>query len=369
MKIALAHDYLNQYGGAERVLEAFSRIWPEAPIFTLVYDERRTGWAFKNKKIHSSFLQRIPLAKRYHRPLSVLMPLAVEQFDFSGYDVVLSDSASYAKGILTPPGTLHICFCHTPIRYVWDDCHKYIEEFGYNSLIKFFIPFFTNYIRLWDEAACSRPDFYLANSKTTKRRIQKYYRRPAKVVYPPIKTALFSPSEKQKDYFFAVGRFLPYKRFDLIVKAFNRLGLPLKIVGGGPQENELRALAKKNIEFEGFVSEERLRYLYAHCQAFLFPQEEDFGIVACEAMAAGRPVIAYKAGGALEMIEDGKTGVFFEKQKVADLMEAVGRFQKIKFDSRYIRQRILEFDETIFRQKIKNFVDEKYKQFAKANGR
>lgn len=345
------------------MLEAFTKIWPEAPIYTLLYDEKRTGRAFAGKKIHTSFLQKFALARRRHRPFSVLMPLAVEQFDLSRYDVVLSDSASYAKGVITRPDTLHICYCHTPIRYAWDDSHRYIEEFGYGKIIKFFIPFFINYIRLWDEAACARPDYYLANSNYVARRIEKYYHRPARVIHPPIKTTFFRPSSLPGEYFLAVGRFLSYKRFDLIVRAFNRLGLSLKIVGGGPQEKYLREIAGPNTEFLGLVSDEKLKEYYAHCRALIFPQEEDFGIVAGEAMASGRPVIAFRAGGALEMIEDGRSGVFFEKQRVGDLIGAVKKFEKIKFDSQQIAQRVADLGEERFREKIKTFVEERYAQF------
>ncbi len=344
-------------------MEAFTKIWPEAPIFTLLYDEQGTGRAFRGKKIFTSFLQKLPGAKKHHRAFSLLMPLAIEQFDLSKYDLVLSDSASYAKGIITRPQTLHLCYCHTPIRYAWDDSHKYIKEFGYGGLIKFFIPFLINYIRLWDEAASARPDYYLANSSFVAGRIKKYYHRDAQVVHPPIKTALFHIIEQPHNYFLAVGRFLPYKRFDLIVKAFNRLGLPLKIVGGGPQEKYLKSIARPNIEFVGLVSDQRLKDYYAHCQALIFPQEEDFGIVAAEAMASGRPVIAYAGGGALEMIEDGKTGIFFEKQGVEDLIGAVKKLQRTIFNGQYIREKVLRWDEERFKEKIKMFVEEKYQEF------
>lgn len=363
MKIALVHDYLNQYGGGERVLEAFTKIWPQAPIFTLLYDEQGTGRAFAGKKIYTSFLQKIPGVKKHHRLFSFLMPLAVEQFDLSKYDLILSDSASYAKGVITRPQTLHICYCHTPIRYAWDDSHKYIEEFGYGGLVKFFIPFFINYVRLWDEAASARPDYYLTNSSFVAGRIKKYYHRESLVVHPPIKTNLFYIAEKPQDYFLAVGRFLPYKRFDLIIKAFNKLGLPLKIVGGGPQEKYLKSIAKPNIKFVGLVSDGELKDYYACCRAFIFPQEEDFGMVAAEAMASGRPVIAYAGGGALEMVEEGKSGIFFRRQKVNDLVAAVQKFQKLAFDSRYIREKALRWDEERFKEKVKKIVEERYLEF------
>lgn len=358
MKVALIHDYLNQYGGAERVLEAFCQIFPKAPIYTLLYDEKKTGYAFKNRKIKTSFLQKIPWVKSHHRPFLMLMPLAIEQFDLTDFDLVLSDSASYAKGVITGPQTLHISYCHTPIRYAWDDSHKYIEEFGYPSPIKRIIPFFMNYIRLWDKEASLRVDQYIANSKFVAKRIKKYYGCDSEVIHPPVKADLFYITEKPKDYFLMVGRFLPYKRFDLAIEAFNQLNWPLKIIGNGPDKKRLTKLAKKNIEFIGLVSDEQLRGYYASCQALIFPQEEDFGITAVEAMASGRPVIAYSAGGALEIIQDGVTGLFFQNQTDKDLINALKRFNSSDFNSSAIREKAMEFDQEKFKQKIKNFINE-----------
>jgi glycosyltransferase involved in cell wall biosynthesis len=357
MKVALVHDYLNQYGGAERVLEAFGQIFPKASIYTLLYDKKRTGLAFERRQIYTSFLQKVPLVKSHHRPFLMLMPLAVEQFDLSQYDLVLSDSASYAKGVITSPQTLHICYCHTPIRYAWDDSHKYIEEFGYSGLIKRVIPFFMNYIRLWDEQAAQRVDRFIANSQFVARRIKKYYHRDSVVINPPVKTNLFYVAHNPGNYFLMVGRFLPYKRFDLAVEAFNQLGWPLKIVGDGPERKKLQEKAKENIEFVGLVSDDKLKDYYAHCQAFIFPQEEDFGITAVEAMASGRPVIAYQGGGALEIVQPGVTGLFFKEQTPGHLIEVLRKFNPDNFDSKVIRERAMEFDQERFKEKIKEFID------------
>jgi len=353
MKVALVHDYLNQYGGAERVLEAFCQIFPKAPIYTLLYDGKKTGFAFEGKDIRTSFLQKIPFVKSHHRPFLMLMPLAIEQFDFSEYDLVLSDSASYAKGIITSPETLHICYCHTPIRYAWDDSHKYIEEFGYSNIIKKIIPFFMNYIRLWDEKASKRADKFISNSKFVSERIKKYYHRESEVIHPPVKANLFYLAEKIDDYFLLVGRFLPYKRFDLAIDAFNQLGFPLKIIGDGPDRKRLEKKSNKNIEFIGLVPDHELKDYYAHCQAFIFPQEEDFGITAVEAMASGRPVIAYKSGGALEIIQQGITGLFFENQTSENLVEVLKNFNESDFNPKIIREKAMKFDEENFKKKIK----------------
>lgn len=358
MRVALVHDYLNQYGGAERVLEAFCEIWPEAPIFTLVYDKERTGGAFEGRKIRTSFLQKVPLAKSHHRPFLMFMPLAIEQFDLSKYDLIISDSASFAKGVITRSDALHICYCHTPTRYVWDDSHKYIDEFNYPSLVKKIIPPFLNYLRLWDEAAAERPDVYLANSRFVASRIKKYYGQKAQVICPPVKVNNFNLSGQAGDYFLMSARFLPYKKVDLAIAAFNELGWPLKIIGDGPDGRRLKKMAAPNIEFLGLVAEKKLPAYFARCRAFIFPQEEDFGISAVEAMAAGRPVIAYRAGGALEMVEEGKTGLFFDEQTVEALVYVLKKFRPENFSAKNIRQHAEQFDKKIFKDKIKRFVEE-----------
>ncbi len=358
MRVALVHDYLNQYGGAERVLEAFCEIWPEAPIFTLVYDEKNTGRAFAKRTIKTSFLQKIPLAKTYHRSFLMLMPWAVEQFDFSKYDLVISDTASFAKGAITGPETPHFCYCHTPTRYLWDDSLKYIKDFNYPPLFKKIIPFFLNYLRIWDSAAADRPQKYLTNSNFVAGRIKKYYKKGSEVIYPPVKTSLFYMAPEPDDYFLLVSRFLPYKKIDVAIEAFNELGWKLKIIGDGPEKKRLKKIAKESIEFLGLVDEKRLAFYYAHCRALVFPQEEDFGITALEAMSSGRPVVAFKGGGALEIVKEGENGVFFERQEADSIKEALKKFSLMKFDSQLIRRHALAFDKEIFKQKIKKFVED-----------
>ena len=363
MKIALVHDYLVQYGGAERVLEAFTEIFPKAPIFTMVYDKKLMDGAFENKKIKTSFLQKIPFVGSHHRLFPLLMPTAIEQFDFSGFDVVLSDSNSYAKGIITGTNTLHITYCHTPMRYAWDDCHKYLREFKYSKLTKKLVPFAMNYIRLWDKISANRPDEYIANSNFVSMRIRKYYDKNSVVINPPASIDKFNISKNVENYFLMTGRALPYKRFDIAVKAFNELGLPLKIIGKGPEIKKLKKIAKNNIEFLGYLSDKETSSYFSKCKAFIFPPEEDFGITPLEAMASGRPVIAFKGGGALETIIENKTGMFFSKQTAKSIIEVVKKFDSKNFNPKEIRAHAMKFDKEIFKKKIKKFIEEKSLSF------
>jgi len=364
MKIALVHDYLIQYGGAERVLECIAEIWPYAPIYTLIYDEEKTHGIFKEKRIYTSFLQNFPYSRKNHRIFPPLMPPAIEQFDFSQYDIVLSDSSSYAKGIITPPETLHICYCHTPMRYAWDDCQKYIEEFGFPNFVKKITPFFMNYIRIWDRMSADRPDEYIANSKFVAGRIKKYYRRDSTVINPPIDIQKFRLDEKKENYFLMVGRLMTYKRFDIVIEAFNELGWPLKIIGGqGPDKKRLLRMAHSNIEFTGRLSDEELAKTYARAKAFIFPQEEDFGIVAIEAMASGKPIIAFRGGDIVEHVNEGQEGLFFAEQTSASLMEVLKKFNPDSFDPCKIREKSLPFDRELFKAKIKNYVENSLQKF------
>lgn len=367
MRVALVHDYLVQYGGAERVLEVFSGIFPNAPIYTLVYDKKLFKNKFGKKKIYTSFLQSFPLSKSHHRSFPVLMPMAIESFDFSSYDIVLSDSNSYAKGIISNSGTLHICYCHTPMRYAWDDYYSYTENFSVTKLIRKAIPIAMNYIRLWDKISAVRVDKFIANSNFVAKRISKYYRKSAIVIYPPVSFSFFNQNKiiKKEDYFLIVGRLIPYKRFDLVIGAFNTLGLRLKIIGDGPEAKRLKRMAKPNIEFFGWRTDEEIRDYYAKARAFIFPQEEDFGIVALESLASGTPVIAFRGGGALEIIKEGVNGIFFDTQSVDAIVGAVRGFKDNDFDEKKIKQSIKNFDEEIFKKKIKEFVEKEWEEFNK----
>lgn len=363
MKIALVHDYLVQNGGAEKVLEAFCELFPYAPIHTLIYSEKLMHGAFADKKIKTSFLQKLPFAAGRHRIFPQFMPFAIEKFDFSDYDVVLSDSSSFAKGIITGPKTLHICYMHTPMRFAWDDCQKYNHDFYFPTFVKKLVPFAMNYIRLWDRASADRPDKIIANSKFIASRIKKYYKRDSTIINPPIEIDRFRISRKKGNYFLASGRLMAYKRFDIVIDAFNELGLPLKIISRGPEFKRLKKRAKSNIEFLGRVSDEDLVKYFSECQALIFPQEEDFGIMAIEALACGTPLIAYNGGDIPEHMEEGKMGMFFENQTSEDIISAVKKFKNSDYDPEYIRQKVLKFDKKIFKDKIKDYIKNEYAFF------
>lgn len=368
MKVALVHDYLIQYGGAERVLEAFCEIFPNAPIFTMAYDEKATNGAFKSRKIHTSFLQKIPLISSHHRAYPLLMPLAIEQFDFSDFDIVLSDSNSYAKGIITGPETLHISYCHTPMRYAWDDCHRHMREFDYSKITKKLLPFGISYLRMWDSASSDRPDFYIANSKFVKERIKKYYKRESEVIYPPVNINNFNVSNKIEDFYLLIGRALPYKRFDIAIQAFNELGLNLKIIGKGPEIERLKKISRDNIDFLGYLDDKTASGYYSKCKALIFPSEEDFGITPLEAMASGRPVIAYRGGGALETVIDKETGIFFQEQTPESIIKAVGEFKEKDFSPEQIRKYAEGYNKENFKKNIRNFIEDKYNNYKKQYG-
>ncbi len=364
------HDYLVQYGGAERVLEAFCELFPDAPIYTLLHDPEAMQGAFADRDIRTSFLQRSSFARRHHRFFPVLMPLAVEQFDFSQFDVVLSDSASYAKGVITGPRTLHICYMHTPTRYIWDDCQKYMQDFGFPPFVKRLVPLLLNPVRLWDRNAAGRPDAVLANSEFVRRRIAKYYRREAEVVYPPVQVASFATtfeSLHKQPYFLMVGRLIAYKRYDIVIEACNRLRLPLKIIGTGPEEDRLRHLAGETVEFLGRVDDALLPRYYAECRAFVFPQEEDFGIAAVEAMAAGTPVIAYRGGGVMEHLQEGVTGSFFEQQTAESVSEALEQFDGLAYRPAVIREQAHRFDTAVFQRTMRERIEQLWAEYQRDN--
>lgn len=352
MRAALVHEYLNQYGGAERVLQVLCAMLPNAPIYTTLYDRELTGAVFEGRTVRTSFIQRLPGSRRWHHLYSPLMPLAVEQFDTSAFDTVLSVSASFAKGVITGPRTRHICYCLTPPRFLWDDSQRFVRQFRYPVPIGRLAPLALSYLRVWDRQAADRVDRFVAISDFVRRRIAKYYGRDSAVVYPPVNVSKFSVSVGPGAYWLMVGRLVAYKNFDLAIRAFNRLGWPLKIVGTGVEEKRLRAIAGPRIEFLGLVDDARLAALYAGAAALVFPQEEDFGIVPLEAMASGRPVVAFRGGGALETVIDRITGVFFDEQTEDVLAEAVDRASRMKFMPYVCRGQAERFDLPVFRERM-----------------
>jgi glycosyltransferase involved in cell wall biosynthesis len=358
-RLAIVCDWLTNFGGAEKVILALHRLFPHAPIYTSIYNPARMP-GFENADIRPSYLQHFPFAKTAHQMFLPFLPGAFEKMDLNDFDIVISSSHSCAKGIVTKPETLHICYCHTPMRYAWDGGRDYIDQYEINALIKKLARFYIHKIRLWDRLSADRVDYFIANSDHVRQRIHKYYRRPASVIHPFVDVKSYTLGTQREKFFLAVGRLTPYKKFDLIIKTFNELGLPLKIAGTGVAESKLRQMAKNNIEFLGFVSDEELRDLYAKARGLVFPQIEDFGIIPLEAMASGCPVIALKKGGALETVVDGKTGIFFNTQSVESLRHAVYKFFDMNFKYHLIRKHAENFDIPVFNGKILELVEDKW---------
>jgi glycosyltransferase involved in cell wall biosynthesis len=360
MKVALVHDYLNQMGGAERVVLAFHELFPDAPLYTSMYDPERVDAAFRSMDIRTSFMQKLPLVKKHHQPFLPLYPYAMEHLDLRGYDLVLSSSSAFGTGVITRPGTMHICYCHTPMRWCWN-YDEYVEREHLGKMARMVLPFFITNLRVWDQATSMRVDHFIANSPVVADRIQKYYRREAVVIPPPVEASrfLFEPGTPPEDYFLIVSRLLPYKRIDLAIEACNRLQLPLVIIGGGRDEQRLKQLAGPTIRFMGRLSDEEVLRYYARCRALILPGEEDFGITPLEAQASGRPVIAFGAGGALASVVDGVTGVFFQAQSVDSLAATLATFDESRFDRQAIRNHALEFDKPRFHRRMLQFIEAK----------
>ncbi len=357
MKVALVHDWLNQYGGAELVLEALKELFPEAPVYTSIYEPRAMPPFYRQWDIRTSFMDKLPFVKTHHQPFLPFYPLAFESFNLSGYDLVISNKSGFCHGVITSPETVHICYCLTPTRFVWD-FHEYIKGEGISPLARKLLPPFLFFLRQWDRLAADRVDFFIAISKEVKERIRKFYGRPSEIIYPPVYTSRFHLSTEQDDYYLVVSRLVPYKRIDIAVEAFNLLKRPLIIVGEGRARAALEKKAGPTIRFLGKVSAEELARLYARCRALIFPGREDFGIAPLEAQASGRPVIAYAAGGALETVVEGKTGLFFREQTPEALAEAVQEFERRagEFNPEDMRKNAKRFDVEIFRKKLQLFV-------------
>jgi glycosyltransferase involved in cell wall biosynthesis len=361
MKLAIVHDYLNQFGGAERVVEALHELYPEAPIYTSIFDPSRLPESFSRMDIRTSFMQNIPLVMPLFKLFFMIYPIAFERFDLSEYDVILSSSSAYAKGVRKQKGQLHICYCHTPMRFVWR-YSDYIKKEAVPEWIKMILPFFLDPLKKWDRATAKAVDYFIANSQNVADRIKRIYGRESVIINPPVETERFRPGVIDRDYYLVVSRLAAYKRIDIVIEAFNRLELPLKVIGNGPAGPALRKIAKGNIEFLSNVDDQELAAYLAECRALIFPGEEDFGIVPLEAMASGRPVIAFKSGGAKETVLDGKTGAFFPQQSPPALIEAVKRTKFMVFNKTEIRQYALGFDKEHFKRKLDSYVREKYEK-------
>lgn len=356
MQVALVHDYLNQYGGAERVLEALHDLFPTAPVYTSIFDPTTMPAAYRTWDIRTSFMQQLPAWRTQFRRYVALYPTAFERFDLSGYDLIISSSSAFAKGIIPRPGALHICYCHTPMRFAWrtDD---YVAREQINGIQAHLLPFLLNYLRIWDTVSANRVDLFVANSHEVAGRIARYYRRPAKVIPPPVDLPPYEP-QPPEEFYLAGGRLIPYKRLELVIEAFNRLRLPLKIFGDGRDRARLERMAGPNIEFLGWVDETTRLDLFARCRAFIFPGEEDFGITPLEVLAVGRPVIAYAAGGALETLIEGVTGRFFYQPTAAALAAAVALSRTDTIDPLVLRRHAEQFGRERFLNTFRSFVTE-----------
>lgn len=367
LKVALVHDFLVKIGGAEKVTQALSEMFPEAPVYTLIYDPKVDS-LFPQKKIVVSYLQR--WYRTWHVPAKALLPFmaeAIESFDFTGYDLVISSNNSFAGGIITPPDVPHISYCHSPTRYLWDAFHSYVAEQQLPRFAKELLQHILHNLRIWNKLSSGRVTTYVANSHYVKNRIRKYYRQDAVVIYPPIDVDKIQPKPGHADYFLVVSRLSAYKRVDLAIAACNDLRVPLVIIGEGEEGARLQKMAGFSIDFLGWQNEtNKIEYL-RNARALIFPGEEDFGMVPVEAMAAGKPVIAYRKGGALETVIAGKTGVFFSSPTAPALIGAIREFivHEKEFNPDFIHRHAENFSKTKFKSEMVRLIHQELKQCGK----
>lgn len=364
LRVAIVHDWMVSLGGAERVVDSLLKLFPQADVYTSVYDPKKLT-LFKDKPIRTTFLRHWPLAKRKHQLFSAIRPLAFESLDFKDYDLVISSSSAESKGVITPTETLHVSYIYTPTRYYWSGYEDYLDSPGFgilNPVVRLIMPRLVKKLRVWDYAAAQRPDYLVGISKTVAGRIKQYYGRESKVIYPPVSIDKFSNNSGNSDYFLVVARLVSYKRVDLAVRACTKLGKKLIVAGSGPELKNLKRIAGKNVEFILKPTDKEVAKLYARAKAFIFSANEDFGITPVEAMAAGCPVICYGKGGATETVIDGKTGVYHEKQTVSNLEEAIRKFEKTSFDKADLYARAREFSEERFLKQIGGYIVEKIKE-------
>lgn len=368
MKKALVHEWFVDYAGSERCIESFVNIWNDFDLYSLVSfpDAEIKDKVLKDKEVNTSFIQNLPFAKKKFRNYLSLFPLAIEQFDLTGYDVVLSSSHAVAKGVLTNQNQLHVCYCHTPIRYAWDLHYEYLKNSGLDKGLKgFMAKRILHRIRQWDVISSNRVDYFIANSKYIAGRIKKTYNRDAEVIYPPVDTHLYPLETNKEEYYFTASRFVPYKKVELIVEAFSQMpGKKLLVAGDGPNRKLVESKAAKNIELLGYLPAEKLNHYMRKAKAFVFAAEEDFGITVVEALSCGTPVIALNKGGTAETVIDGFNGIHFREQTAASIIDAVKKFDTVSsFDYRKINEFAGQFSREIFEKRIKAFVEEKYNLF------
>lgn len=366
LRVALVYDRINKWGGAERVLLALHEMFPHAPLYTSVYDEKNAKWAKVFSEIKTSFLQYFPFAKSNHEFLAPFMPLAFESFDFSKFDIVISVTSEAAKGIKTRPNTFHFCYCLTPTRYLWSHCDEYFKGSSFKDMAKPII----SYLRKWDKMAAKRPDSIVAISTEIKNRIKKYYKRDSEIIFPPVslcEALRAGPPADNPRYFLVVSRLVKYKRVDLAIEVFNKLGYPLVVVGTGREAYILKRKAKSNIRFVGQVTEKELAKYYQNAKALIMPQEEDFGIVSVEAQSFGVPVIAFKKGGVQDTIIDKKTGLFFDHQTTESLMHAIQKFDKMSFSERILKADAKRFTKEVFKRQLQRSLVRAYSSWRRGN--
>ena len=387
MKIALIHDWLTGMRGGEKCLEVLCELYPNADIFTLLHKKGSVSKIIEEKNIRTSFVQKLPFLKKYRHYLPIF-PTAIETFDLNEYDLVISVNHCVAKGVITNPDAIHICYCLAPMRYIWDMYHAYFNLNNTGFINRTVMPFFANYLRMWDVESSMRVEYFIANSHFTGSRILKFYGRKSEVIHSHVDCSLFEISEHREDFYLVVSAFAPYKMVDLAIHAFNRLKLPLIVIGTGQDEKRLKSIAKPNIQFLGWQSNEMISEHYSKCKALIFPGKEDFGIVPLEAQASGRPVIAYGKGGVCETVvpvnsrnvsskdlhsqidkeqsatdnSNVGTGVFFYEQTVDSLVDAVREFEEIEssFNSNFIKKHAQKFDRPVFKEKLKNCINDMY---------
>lgn len=367
MKLAIVHDYLNQMGGAEKVVEIFHQMFPDAPIYTSIYDPEAVSPVFKEADVRPSFMQKLPFIKSHARHYLALYPYAFELFDLSEYDVVLSSSSAFAKGVVTKPGTCHICYCYTPMRFAWN-YHAYMDREVISRRARTFLPYIIHRLRKWDEISANRVDNYIAISTEVQKRIKKHYRRSSSIIYPPVDVNSFPLSRTDEGYYLCMSRLLPYKKIDIVIEAFNKLKMPLVVLGDGRDQSRLQSLAGPTVKMMGRVSQEELAQTLAKCRALIFPGHEDFGLTPVEAMACGKPVIAYAAGGAMDTVSEGVNGTFFFEQTAESVMEAIKHFNPTRYSPEEIRRRAMIFDVELFKKKMFNFIREKYEEHQEEYG-